>query len=82
MGSKLGEGWEEIEHGGLPALSIDVACRELVTPSHYYSRMAVNTKLKACINFVDLSDEFIGTGSEFAHYSYANFSTPDMQSAN
>lgn len=38
----------------------------------YYSRMAINIKLKACVNFVDLSDEF----SRFAGANSSTQGTP------
>ncbi len=40
---------------GLPVATALNWCRV----QGYYSRPTVNTELKSCVNFVDLSDEFI-----------------------
>jgi hypothetical protein len=46
-----------VEHGGIPALLRESHAPGIGHVQAYYSSVPVNEKLKACVNFIDLSDQ-------------------------
>ena len=48
---------EHVEHGGVPALLRESHAPGIGHVQAYYSSVPVNKKLKACVNFVELSDQ-------------------------